>query len=348
MSQIGFTTGVRGPQPLDSTQDVQNTGSVSGANASVPPPERKNAGVSGGAFKDIPILTDPKHGGLSLEQLVQALGMEGRQLAVKNGLEAIEGKKVEIKELNDKKLEEIQKQLDNLKSKGKLDGWLKAFKWIGIALGAIASVASIAVGAALIATGAGVGAGTLLIMGGLIGCGMAVNGIVGEATGGKAGIAAGTAAICKGMGISEEAAQWIGFGVEIGVSLLGAACSLAGGVAALGGVAASGAATTATMVSKVANVVTTLGNVASGAVKVAEGGLGVASNVYDYKISRAKAELKDLEAIMLRLQESQETEKNLLESVMQRTQELLDAVTDIVKGNIEAQTAVLTGSPSMA
>jgi hypothetical protein len=260
---------------------------------------------------------------------------------VKTGLEALEAKKVEIKDLNDKKMEEIQKQLENLASKEKMSPFLKAFKWIGLVLGAVASVAGIVAG---VATG-----NPLLIAGGVIGLTMTVNSIVSEATDGKVSISAGVAAVAKGMGASEEVAKWIGFGFEMGLSLVGAALSLAGGISALGAAAATAVPKVAAeTVSKIAVTATTVASVAGGAVKMAEGGMGIASAVYDSKIAQAKAELKDLEALVLRIQEAQETERNFLEAVMERTRELYDSVMDIVENNIQAQSAVLTGSPSMA
>ncbi|MCL1889957.1 MAG: hypothetical protein FWF99_05585 [Desulfovibrionaceae bacterium] len=347
MTQVNLQTGVVQTNPLDPAQGVQSPSPATGPNPQVvPPATSQSGGIPDSVSKDIPILADPKFSGLSLEQLVQALGMEGRQTAVKAGLESIEAKKVEIKELNDKKAEEIQNQLEALKNKQKLEPFLKAFKYVGIALGAIASVASIAVGAALIATGAGSFAGAMLIAGGTIGLAMTANSIVSEATGGKVSIAAGVAELCKAMGISEEAAGWIGMGVEIGISLVGA------GLCVVGGLASSGAAiaqVSATTVSKVATATTTIANVASGGVQIASGGTRIANSVYDYQIAQAKAELKDLEAIVLQIMQAQETEKDFLESVMERTQSLLADVMDIIKEASDASTAMLTiGTPNMA
>jgi hypothetical protein len=335
MSQVTFQPGVGPTNTLDPTQGVQNTSTAATTGAQIPPAGSQSGAGPAAAPKDIPLLPSPKHGGLSLEQMVQALGMENRQLAVKMGLEAIEGKKAEIEELNSKKMDEIQKQLDTLKEKDKLSPFLKAFKWIGMVLGAIASVASLAVG---IATG-----NPLLIAGGIIGCTMVVNSIVSEATEGKVSIGAGVTAALKGMGVKEETAKWIGFGVEMGLSLVGAALSIGGAVQV-----AKSAATAASTVAKVAIKTVTIANMAGGTVQVAQGGLGIASSHYDNQIAKARAELKDLEAVLLRITEAQAMDKDFLDSIMERTQALWGEVMDIVKGNVEAQTAVLTGAPSMA
>jgi hypothetical protein len=273
-------------------------------------------------------------GGVALEQLVEALGMKDRQNAVRDGLDAIEAKGKEIKALNAEKLAKIQEQLENMKSKGILDGFLKAFKWIGMVLGAIASVAAIAAGA--------VTGNPLLIAGGIVALTMSVNAMVSEGTDGKVSIGAGVAALAEKCGASEDVARWIGFGMETAITLVGAGISIGGGVAQLGSAVATAAAKTVNMVS--------LGlNIAQGVTTVGQGAAQITGAVYDYRIAQAKADMKDLEAILARIQQAMENEESFLESVMERVQDLFGKVTDIVKGNAEAQTAVLTGqAPSMA
>jgi hypothetical protein len=302
-----------------------------------PPPTSGGAPGTGGvdyAALGIPALAVPGMGALSLEQLVQAIGVEGRQLAVKQGLDAIKAKGDEIKELNDKKMEEIQKQLENLKKKNKLSPFLKAFKWVGIVLGAIASLAVIAAGA--------ITANPLLIAGGIIGTTMLVNSIVSEATDGKVSIGAGIAEIAKQCGASESAAKWIGFGFEMAITIVGVGVTLGGAF----GSAAGQAVTTA---AKVTTTISTTTTILSGANSVAQGAVQIAASVYDYKIAQAKAEMKDLQAILERIQTAMQSEENFIEAMMEKFENLLGAVKDIVQDNINAQTTILTGStPSMA
>ncbi|MCL1916591.1 MAG: type III secretion system translocon subunit SctE [Desulfovibrionaceae bacterium] len=338
MSQINMTTNVGAANTVDPAPDVQNTNAAAGASPQVPPTGNQNSGGLAAAFKDLPILPDPRHGGLSLEQLVQALGVEGRQTAVKAGLESIEVKKAEIKELNDKKMEDVQKQLEELKKREKLNPILKFFKWIGMILGAIASVASVIAGAL---TG-----NPLLIVGGAIGLFMMANSITSEATGGKISLGAGIAELAKKCGASEETAKWIGFGFEIGVTAVGMALSIGGAVQVAKAAKALGEI--ATTVQKVAVWTAGIANATGGAVQVGQGGVGIAAAVHDKRIADAKADLKELEALMLRITQAQDIEKDLLEAVMERTQALIDGVMDIIDGNIQAQTAVLTSAPGMA
>ena len=331
MSQITFNPNIKLEQ-LDQTQD--GAGNTGGAHVTGTPPPSGTGGGLDYARLGIPALDVPSLAGLSLEQIVEAIGVEGRQQAVKQGLDAIKAKGEEIKELNQKKMEEVQKQLENLKKQQKLSPFLKAFKWIGMVLGAIASVATVVAGA--------VTGNPLLIAGGLIGLTMCVNSMVSEATHGKVSIGAGVAAIAKACGASEEVAKWIGFGFEMAITLVGV-------IATMGGGFASATAQTATTATKALSIVSTTTTILSGANSVAQGSVQIASAVYDFKIAQAKAELKDLQAILERIQTAMESEEDFLEAVMKRMEELLGAVKDIVADNITAQTAILTsGTPSMA
>ena len=91
----------------------------------------------------------PAHGGrLSLETLAQMISNETRTQATKDGVASIDAKGKERAEINEKKLEEIMDRLDSMKSKGILDVFKKIFSWVGVIVGAIASVATIVAGAA--------------------------------------------------------------------------------------------------------------------------------------------------------------------------------------------------------
>ena len=89
---------------------------------------------------DLPRLAPPTAGGLSLN--------ETRTQATKDGVASIDAKGKERAEINEKKLEEIMDRLDSMKSKGILDVFKKIFSWVGVIVGAIASVATIVAGAA--------------------------------------------------------------------------------------------------------------------------------------------------------------------------------------------------------
>ena len=293
---------------------------------------------------NVPMLPAPKIGGLSLETLVQAVGMEERATATKSGLESIKVKAQERDEVNAQKMEEIQKRLEDMKSKSILDGFLKAFKIIGMILGAVASIASIAIGAA---TG-----NPLLIAAGVIMATMVVNSILSEATGGKVSIGAGIGAIAKACGASDEVAHWIGFGFEMAITLVGCALSFGAGFSAAAAPAVQTAAEAGAMAQKVVHIVSTTQQVTAIASGVNSVGQGIAQGVgayYDFRTTNSLAEQKELAAILERIQEAINMEQDFMQAIMERANKLMGDVGEIVQQNAEAQTAVLSGSaPSMA
>ncbi|MDR2450679.1 MAG: type III secretion system translocon subunit SctE [Candidatus Accumulibacter sp.] len=276
-------------------------------------------------------------GNISLEELVKAVGMETRQVATKTGLETLKANAAETEEANQKKLDEIQTRLEKLREKEKLSPFMKALKWIGLALSAIAAVATIAVAVAT--------ANPLLIAGAAIMTAMVINSIVSEATDGEVSISAGVAALAKECGASEETAQWIGMGVEIGITLIGAALSFGAGFTSSAAKALETTSKTIQIVAKAAQAA----SLASGLTTMAQGGLGIYDSVLSSDITKSKAAQKDLEAILARIAEAQDIETKFLESIMKRAEELLAAVQEIVQGNAEAQTAILgSQAPAVA
>ena len=214
---------------------------------------------------------------------------------------------------------------------------MKALKWIGMALSAVASAVTIAVGV-LTANPVLVAAGAILAV-------MTINSIVSEATDGKVSIAAGVAKLAEACGASEETAKWIGFATEMLITLVGVALSFGAGATASAAKAADAAGKVVSIMAKVSSATSVL----SGLTTAAGGGLNIASSVYDYQITTSKAAQKELEAILERLRTAIETETDFLEAVMKRAEELLADVKEIVEGNNEAQTAILTAqAPSAA
>ncbi|MDR2891994.1 MAG: type III secretion system translocon subunit SctE [Deltaproteobacteria bacterium] len=342
MSQVNFTPTagqVNTADPLGGTQS--QTGPAS---SSTTPPATAGTGGAGaaGSAPDIPSLPMPKIAAsslgnlatLSLEQLVEAIGVKGRKTMLQSGLEAIKAKADEIRELNEKKLAEIQKQLDELKKKEKLSPFQKAFKWLGRVLGAIVSVATIAVG---VATG-----NVLLAAGGIIGLTMLINDIVNEATDGKVSIGAGFTALAKECGFKDETARWIGMGFEMAITLVGVGLSLGAGFSS----AASGALSTA---AKVATYTSTAANILSGATMIGQGSLTIVAATYDKEIADARAELKDLQALLARIQAAMASDEDFVKEVVERSNELMGKVREIVGEKAAAQMNIASGAaPSMA
>lgn len=283
---------------------------------------------------DLPRLAPPTAGGLSLETLAQMISNETRTQATKDGVASLDAKGQERAEVNEKKLEEIMERLDSMKSKGVLDIFKKIFSWVGVILGAIASVATIVAGA--------VTGNPLLIAGGAVLLTMAINSAVSMATDGKVSISAGIAAGLKACGVSEDIAGYVGMAFELAITIVGIGLTM-------GGAAASSASNVASTLEKIGNAAVKGMNIASGVVQVGSGATTIASSVYDYKINTSYADTKELEAILERIQQAQDMELDFLKGIMERAEKMLEDVNNIIEGCTESQTAVLTNAaPAMA
>ena len=287
----------------------------------------------------LPVLSAPTSS-LSLETLLSAIGDEVRRQSCKSGVESLEIKAEQQKEVNDKELQEIADRLEEMRKKSVLNGFMKVFQVIGMVVGAIASVASIAAGAL---TG-----NPLLIAAGVVGMTMTVDSALSMASDGKYSIAAGFTELGKKMGMSDEAAQWFGFGMNMGIMLVSIGVSFGAG---FGSSASSAAQLSSEAVKKAVDVTSMaakISNIASGILTTATGAGTIAGAVFDYNIASSQADSKLHEAILERLRESIEMDRAMVEAEMERASELMSQVRDIVGDCVDTQAAILTGAPSMA
>ncbi len=282
----------------------------------------------------LPTLPAPA-GPLSLDTLLSSIGDEVRRQTCRDGVASIEIKGEQQAEINKKELEELAKQLEKMKRKGVLDGFLKIFQVIGMVVGAIASAASLVVGAA---TG-----NPLLIAAGIAGIAMTVDSALGMATGGKVCISGLVSMACEAGGMDPEKAQWVGMGISMALNLATIALNI-GGAARMGSVTAEAASKVITVLSKTTMISSIVGGVNS----MAQGATSIASGVYGYQIAESQAAVKDLEAILERIRTSIEMDRDMVEAEMQRANDLLAAVNEIVESCNATQTSVLTMNPTMA
>ena len=140
----------------------------------------------------LPVLSMPT-GSLSLDTLMSAIGDEVRRQSCKSGVESLETKAAQQKEINEKELQEIADRLEEMRKKAALSGFMKIFQVIGMIVGAIASVASIAAGA--------ITGNPLLIAAGVIGIGMTIDSVMSVASDGKYSIAAGFTELGKAVAL---------------------------------------------------------------------------------------------------------------------------------------------------
>ncbi len=327
---LSGTTGV-GDISLDPTPRFRIT-----TGATLPPAP---GGADGTSKADLPVLAPPM-GGLALETLMSALGNAERRQACKNGVDQIKSKAADQAKINEERLEQISKRLEDMRSKSVLNGFLKAFKIIGMIVGAIASIATTVVGAL---TG-----NPLLVAAGVMGMAMTIDAVMSTASDGKISFMAGMTELGKAMGMSEEAAKWFGFGMQMAVTLVAVGLSLGAGFANVSSSAANLSTTAATKALDFAIKAQQIGQFVNAGVAVAQGSGTIAGAVIDYRIASSQADSKELEAILERIREAIDLEHDFLEAEMKRAEELMGKVGEIVKDCAEAQTAILGGTPAMA
>lgn len=299
-------------------------------------PDTKNTPA---ANPDIPSLPLPATGGLSLETLINAIGFEQRRTSCKAGIESIEAKAQQQQNANEKQLQEIAEQLEKMDKQKVLNIFKKVFSVIGAIIGAVASAATIAAGAL---TG-----NPLLVVAGAIGMFMAMDSAISVAFDGQVGFAATCASICTSLGLSEETAQKVAMGLQLALTAVTIALSFGAGFAS----GASGISSAANTASEAVNIVNTAQkglNIANGVLTTAQGATTIANSVIQYQVDLSKLTQKELEAILERIRQAIEMEKSLIESEMERSNDLLEKVHDIVQDKNAAQQAILTGMPNFA
>ena len=323
---------------------------MAGLSALLPELDAPSTGRSGG----VSTLGGLSMGGLSLETLLDAVGFEQRRTECKAGISSLKARAEERAEANAEKIKNIQEELEKSKQGGFLNGLLKAFKVIGMVLGAIGSVAMIAAGAAGLAAG---GSGAALMAVGLAMLYMTIDSAVQMGTDGKVGIGLGSAvgAIVKAAGGSESAVKWTQFAVDLAASI---ALAVVGGFAAagkIGGSAVSAAAdatakatATADKIQKAASITARAATIAGGANTVAQGATSIASAVNEKDISFLQAQQKRLQAILEKIAIANDLDIEHIKEMMQRSEQTLQTVSDIVQEGAQTNTAIVSGSPAMA
>lgn len=278
--------------------------------------------------------------GLSLETLLDAVGFEQRRTETKAGMASLEARAQERAMANDEKLKSIQEQLEKAKSQSFLDGLLKAFKYIGMALAAIGSVAMIAAGAVGLAAG---GSGAALIAVGVASLALLTSSITEEASGGKAGFSPAfiIGKIMEACGASDTAIQWTKFAVDLATTIVLAACTFGAGAAGAAGKAAQ-------TIQKAASWTARVATMAGGANTIAQSATTIASASNEKDISFLQAQQKRLQAILERIAMANELDVEHLKQMMQRSEQTLQTVSDIVQESVQANVAILSGNPAMA
>lgn len=333
---------VAGQYAAEQTQQTAST-SKSKATGNVLPPSSglTSSSSSSSTTSDLPSLEAPQtqsmgYAGLSLESLVTAIGNTERKQACAEGVDRLEKRGEEIAETNQERIDEMQKNLETMRKQKALGPFMEAFQWIGAILGTIASAVTMAVGVMT--------ANPLLIAGAAIGMTMAIDSMVSLGTDGEHSISAGITKLAEKCGASEETAQWIAFGVQMYMTVASIVFSFGAGAAN----AASGTIKATTQAMNIASKVQSGLQYASAVNSIASASANIAGTVLDYKNTMSQAQQMDLQAILEDIKMAQEFEQAMLEAEMERSNELLGSVNDIIdEANTTAQT-IMGGAPAMA
>ncbi|MDR2442238.1 MAG: type III secretion system translocon subunit SctE [Deltaproteobacteria bacterium] len=286
-------------------------------------------------FTELPDLSAPlMASGLSLEVLLEAVGAKQRKTMTEATSTSLKAKAQEQKEANDKKLKELQNNLEKLNKKETLSKVSKGFKIFGLIVSAIAAVATTALG---VMTG-----NPLMVAAGVMMTALVVDSIVSSQTEGKHGISAWTASLAQKMGASEKTAKWIGFGTSMLFTAVAIGLSI-------------GSAFTAKSVEVVTKTMIALSRIQAvgtgliGVNAIAGGALTIAEAKLDSDIAKNKARNLEMDALLERLKETFEIEEDFLKFLVENLNDLTSKISDIVNEAASAQMAILSGgSPSMA
>lgn len=330
---------------LYDTQQVSDTATINASQSSATTTvmaSTSGTGSSDSASTDsdlptlaTPITTSTGFSGLSLESLVTAIGNTESKQACAEGVDRMERRADKINENNQLILDEMADNLETMKKQEKVGKFMEAFQWIGAILGAVAAIGSIAVGAM---TG-----NPLLIAGGIMGVGMAVDSMFSLATDGEKDLAQALAKGFEKAGMSEDGAYWLSFAINTAITLTTIGLSMGGAIkgAAKGVDAAKAGLALANKIQCGVQIVSSLNTIGTGAASAA-------NTAYTYQLAKSEAEQVDIQAILEQIKMAQEFEEAMIQAQMERSNDLVGAVNDIVAESNSTAMTIMASAPTMA
>lgn len=336
------TTGsVYGSDGVNTDTAVASKGSSSAASQSSMPDVQQNNTAD--LLNETPALAKPDSkyatmdfatlSALSADAIMSMLGFEERKSAVDSGLSEIETKRQQRQEINEQRIENLQQQAEKSEKSGLLDKIKEVFSYIGMALSALGAIAGLVASVATGNVALGIGSAILLLS--------TAEQIMSAASDGKLSLANGFAEAAKATGGNEQAARIAGMITGVAIGLTGAVLSAGAGIHNV--VKESYVAA-----KQFANVMSNVVNVASAVNSMATGAVGIAKSVYDSQLTDLKASAVDLQAILMRIQTASDMDTELLKKVMEKSQDMVEGVKEIMDGCNQSLGAVVTGAPSMA
>ena len=305
---------------------------------------------------------------VSIENLMESLDFNTRRQACRQGMDSIDANARDQKRLN---AESVSKMVDNLRKMEeaqRLQGLLKILGIFGFIVTAVLSVVSLG------------SAGPLMAVMTLA---LTLNSLLTTVTDGKVGLGALFKAIGKGCGMSDTDAQWFSMGMELGCTLITLGAGLAGSLLKnvskvgetvaknaqqafkLSSAASFGAKEALEAAPRVAEAVAkNAAEIAqtmrlmlygqralqglSGALTLTRGGVGIAAAVAEGDALHTKADTRKLDALLTRMREMIEAERKMVQLELERCNDLMVRVKNIVDGCNDAQDRIAESSPQLA
>ncbi len=331
MSQIilNQSAGTQTPTSIDGIE-LLNKLQQSGALDEILPPAKDDK--QGGSSTELPALPKPllaAGSSIALDILLDAIGEEVRHSETKAGIATVKANAEARETANKEKIQKIEEQIEKLEKASLWDKIGNVFKYIGMALAAVACVAMIATG-----VGAGVGVAGLVLLG--VALADQVLDAVGEAVSGRGwGLTS-----LVGWGIEaatgdKEAGQWVKLGLDLALSIAAICCTC--------GASAGQAGANVGKIARVAQMVSKVSTGTKAATDVAGAGANIAGAVYTKDAEYARADQKRIQAILEQIQMVNDLVTKHMKQVIEDSQKIAESVTDIIKENAATQTAILTG-----
>lgn len=242
-------------------------------------------------------------------------------------------KQVKFKEQMDK----LEENIANAKKNAILNVFQKIFAVIGAVLGMIAGALAVAASAA---TG-----NPLLAAAGIMALVASFDSLLSTASDGKISMSAGITAALVAMGVDEQTANWVAFGAQMAMIVVGVALGFASG----GGSAVSSFSNLASMFSKAENVakVTQMIQKATNILKIAAslnqgamGGLGVGKAVVEGDIKQNEATQLDIQGAIEKVKQRVDVLQGFFKSQLELYNTLTKMVKDIIDDSIKTKTAI--------
>ena len=112
--------------------------------------------------------------------------------------------------------------------------------------------------------------------------------------------------------------------------------------------AANAAEKTVGAIKQVASVTARVATIAGGVNTIAQSGTAIASAVNEKEVSFLQAQQKRLQAILEKIAMANDLDVEHIKEMMQRSEQTLQTVSDIVQEGAQANAALLSGNPAMA